>query len=82
MNTSTTIDKIQPAYQLGNGDYLRQKLKGRSSAVRIVPETFESCFTSFDAYVDAHLKYHPPAIVRLAAYSEEQRESYSRCCVA
>lgn len=76
LNTTTVIDKIQPAYQLGNGDYLRQKLKGRASAVRIVAETFESCFPSVDAWVDAHMKYHPPAIVRLSSYSKEQRENY------
>jgi ubiquinone/menaquinone biosynthesis C-methylase UbiE len=75
---ATVVDRIQPAFQLGNGDYLREKLKGRSSAVRIVPASFESCFESFDAYVEAHLKYHPPAILRLAAYSEEQRNSYKQ----
>jgi ubiquinone/menaquinone biosynthesis C-methylase UbiE len=78
LNTSTVIDKIQPAYQLGNGDYLRQKLQGRASAVRIVADSFESCFISFDAYVEAHLTYHPPAILRLASYNAEQRESYKQ----
>lgn len=73
---ATEIDKIQPAYQLGNGDYLREKLNGRASSVRIAPSNFESCFTTLEAYVADHLKYHPPAIARLAAYTSEQREEY------
>jgi ubiquinone/menaquinone biosynthesis C-methylase UbiE len=78
LSNVTAVDRIQPAYQLGNGEYLRQRLQGRASSARIVAETFESCFTSFDAYVEAHLKYHPPAIMRLAAYTPEQRESYKQ----
>jgi ubiquinone/menaquinone biosynthesis C-methylase UbiE len=74
----TVIDKIQPAYQLCNGDYLREKLKGREAAVRMVTGTFESCFETLDDYVAAHIKNHPPAILRLAAYSDEQREDYKR----
>jgi ubiquinone/menaquinone biosynthesis C-methylase UbiE len=75
---ATVVDRIQPAYQLGNGAYLREKLRGRASAVRIVADSFESCVTSFETYVDDHLKYHPPAIMRVAAYSVEQRERYKR----
>lgn len=73
---ATELDKIQPAYRLANGDYLREKLKGRASAVRMVASSFESCFASLDDYVDGHLKYHPPAILRYAAYTPEQRENY------
>lgn len=73
---ATSIDKIQPAYQLCNGDYLREKLKGRAASVRHVSGTFESCFLSLDDYVDEHCRNHPPAILRLAAYSDEQREAY------
>lgn len=73
---ATVIDKIQPAYLLGNGDYLREKLQGRAATVRIVPGNFESCSTSWEAYVENQLKYHPPGILRLAAYTVEQRESY------
>lgn len=73
---ATAIDKIQPAYQLCNGDYLREKLKGRHAALRHVTGTYESCFASLDDYVDAHCRNHPPAILRLAAYSEEQRAQY------
>jgi ubiquinone/menaquinone biosynthesis C-methylase UbiE len=73
---ATAIDKIQPAYQLCNGDYLREKLKGRHASVRHVSGTFESCFLSLDDYVEAHCQYHPPAILRLSAYTHEQREEY------
>lgn len=75
---ATAIDKIQPAYLLANGDYLREKLKGRAATVRMVAGTFESCFETLDDYVDAHLKNHPPAILRLAAYSDEQRNAYRK----
>lgn len=73
---TTVIDKIQPAYQLSSGDYLRDKLKGRASSVRFVPETFEICYETVDEYADAHLKYHPPALVRLASFSKEQIAKY------
>jgi SAM-dependent methyltransferase len=75
---ATVIDKIQPAYQLCNGDYLREKLKGRQVAIRHVTGTYESCFTSLDDYVEEHCRNHPPAILRLAAYSNEQREEYKQ----
>jgi ubiquinone/menaquinone biosynthesis C-methylase UbiE len=75
---STAMDKLQPAFFWGNGSYLRQKLRSRSSAIRIVSGSFESCFTSFEAYVESHVKYHPPAILRMAAYNEEQRERYKQ----
>lgn len=78
VNASTDIDKIQPAYQLGNGDYLREKLKGRETAVRIVPSFFESCYLSLDQYVETHVANHPPAILRLSAYTEAQREEYKQ----
>lgn len=78
VNAATAIDKIQPAYQLGNGDYLREKLQGRAAAVRIVPSFFESCYTSFDEYIATHVENHPPAILRLAAYSAEERAEYDR----
>lgn len=78
VNASTEIDKIQPAYQLGNGDYLRERLKGREAAVRFVPSFFESCYVSLDQYVETHVANHPPAILRLAAYTEEQREQYKQ----
>lgn len=74
----TLIDKIQPAYQLCNGDYLREKLRGREATVRIVTGAFESCFETLDDYVAAHIENHPPAILRLAAYTDEQREDYKR----
>lgn len=73
---ATEIDKIQPAYQLCNGDYLREKLQGRHTALRHVSGTYESCFNSLDDYVDEHCRNHPPAILRLAAYNEEERARY------
>lgn len=73
---ATAIDKIQPAFQLCNGDYLREKLKGRHAGLRHVSGTYESCFSSFDEYVDEHCRNHPPAILRLAAYSEDERAQY------
>jgi ubiquinone/menaquinone biosynthesis C-methylase UbiE len=78
LNKTTEIDKIQPAYQLGNGDYLREKLKGRSSSLRIVPSFFEACYLSLDQYVETHISYHPPAILRLSGYSAEQRQEYKQ----
>lgn len=78
INASTAIDKIQPAYRLGNGDYLREKLRGRAAALRIVPAFFESCYPSLDEYVETHVRNHPPAILRLASYTEEERETYKR----
>lgn len=75
---ATAIDRIQPAFQLCNGDYLREKLKGRHAALRHVSGTYESCFASLDDYVEAHCRHHPPAILRLAAYSEGQREEYKQ----
>lgn len=75
---ATASDRIQPAYQLCNGDYLRSLLKGRAVSVRIVTDSFESCFETMDEYLDAHFDYHPPAILRLAAYSEEERAEYRR----
>lgn len=72
----TVIDRIQPAYQLCNGDYLRERLAGRAASVRHVSGTFESCFESLDEYIAEHVRNHPPAILRLAAYSDEQREQY------
>lgn len=75
---ATTIDKIQPAYQLANGDYLRERLGGRHTSLRHVSGTFESCFTTIDAYVDAHCRNHPPAILRLSAYNETQRADYRK----
>lgn len=73
---ATASDRIQPAYQLCNGDYLRGLLKGRAASVRIVTGVFESCFETVDAYVEAHFDNHPPAILRLAAYTEEERAAY------
>lgn len=73
---ATASDRIQPAYQLCNGDYLRELLKGRAASVRIVTGVFESCFETMDAYLDAHFANHPPAILRLAAYNDEQRAQY------
>lgn len=76
--SATAIDKIAPAYQLCNGEYLREVLKGRASAVRIVTGAYESCYETMDDCIEAHVKNHPPAILRLAAYSEEQRAQYGR----
>lgn len=73
---STSIDKIQPAFQLGNGDYLNDKLRGRAASVRIVPSTFESCYVSLDEYIATHINNHPPAILRLSSYTEQQRADY------
>lgn len=70
------VEKIQPAYQLGNGDYLGELLKGRASSVRIVPSFFEGCYLSLDQYIETHLKYHPPAVLRTSSYNDEQREQY------
>jgi ubiquinone/menaquinone biosynthesis C-methylase UbiE len=75
---ATEIDKIQPAYQLANGDYLREKLQGRAAAVRFATGTFESCFATIDEYVDMHVANHPPALLRLAAYTDEQKAEYRR----
>lgn len=76
LNKVTAVDKFPAAYQMGNGDYLREKLKGRFSSLRIVPSFFEACYVSREQYVETHLKYHPPAISRLSSYTEEQREQY------
>lgn len=73
---ATASDRMQPAYQLCNGDYLSGLLKGRAASVRIVTGMFESCFETIDAYVDAHFAYHPPAILRLQAYTDAERDSY------
>lgn len=75
---ATESDRIQPAYQLCNGDYLRILLKDRAVAVRVVTGSYESCFETLDEYLDAHFNYHPPAILRLAAYSDEERAEYRR----
>lgn len=75
---ATELDKIQPAYRLGNGAYLAERLKGRASAVRIVSETYESCFITYEDFAEAHLRNHPPAILRMAAYTPEQREHYKQ----
>jgi SAM-dependent methyltransferase len=74
--SATTLDKIQPAYRLSNGDYLAERLKGRATSVRIVPGIFESCFLTLKDFVDVHCDNHPPAILRLSAYDEEQRAAY------
>jgi SAM-dependent methyltransferase len=73
---ATAIDKIQPAYRLSNGDYLRERLNGRATSVRFATGIFESCFETLDDYVDAHCDNHPPAILRLSAYDEAQRAAY------
>jgi hypothetical protein len=57
---------------------LREKLKGRASSVRIVPSFFEACYVSLDHYVETHVTYHPPAILRLSGYTAEQREEYKQ----
>lgn len=75
---ATESDRIQPAYQLCNGDYLRTLLKGRAASVRILTDCYESCFETMDGYLDAHFENHPPAILRLAAYTDEQRAEYRR----
>lgn len=75
---ATESDRIQPAYQLCNGDYLRALLGGRAVSTRIVTGCFESCFETLDDYLDAHFAYHPPAILRLAAYDERERAEYRR----
>lgn len=75
---ATESDRIQPAYQLCNGDYLRTLLKGRAAAVRVVTGSYESCFETLDEYLDVHFHYHPPAILRLAAYSDDERAEYRR----
>ncbi|WP_066552902.1 class I SAM-dependent methyltransferase [Croceicoccus bisphenolivorans] len=73
---ATSIDKIQPAYQMCNGDYLRERLQGRHASLRHVSGTYESCFTTLDAYVEEHCRNHPPAILRLAAYDAAQQAEY------
>lgn len=75
---ATTIDRIQPAYLLNNGDYLREKLKGRAGAVRMTSGIVELCYETLDDYLEAHFTHHPPAILRLQAYTEEQRADYKR----
>lgn len=75
---ATASDRIQPAYQLCNGDYLRTLLKGRAASVRIATGHFESCYETLDDFLDAHFHYHPPALLRLAAYSEDERAEYRR----
>jgi ubiquinone/menaquinone biosynthesis C-methylase UbiE len=75
---ATESDRIQPAYQLCNGYYLRTLLKDRAVAVRVVTGSYESCFETLDEYLDVHFNYHPPAILRLAAYSAEERGQYRR----
>jgi ubiquinone/menaquinone biosynthesis C-methylase UbiE len=71
---ATEIDKIQPAYQLGNGDYLKQLLGDRAASVRIVAGNFESCFETWDDFIELQFAYHPPTLMRMAAYSPEQRD--------
>lgn len=73
---ATAIDRIQPAYLLNNGDYVREKLKGRASSVRMVSGVLEMCYVSIDQYIDEHFKHHPPGIIRLQAYTDEQRANY------
>jgi hypothetical protein len=73
---ATASDRIQPAYELCNGAYLAGLLKGRAAATRIVTGVFESCFETMDDYIDAHFTNHPPAILRLNAYTAAQREEY------
>jgi ubiquinone/menaquinone biosynthesis C-methylase UbiE len=75
---ATESDRIPPAYQLCNGDYLRTLLRNRAASVRIVAGNFESCFETLDDYLDAHFNYHPPAILRLTAYSDEEKAEYRR----
>jgi ubiquinone/menaquinone biosynthesis C-methylase UbiE len=73
---ATASDRIQPAYQLCNGEYLRELLDGRAATVRFVPGRFESCYETMDQYIDAHFTHHPPAILRLAAYDDAQKDEY------
>lgn len=75
---ATASDRIQPAYQLCNGDYLRRLINGRAAAVRITTGCFESCFETMDDFLDAHFAYHPPAIMRLKAYTDEERATYRK----
>lgn len=73
---ASAIDKIAPAYELANGDYLRDKLKGRAANVRMTTGVVEVCYEKLDDSLDDHFNYHPPAILRLQAYTEEQRAQY------
>lgn len=73
---ATTIDRIQAAYLLNNGDYVREKLRGRETSVRMVSGVLEMCYVSIDQYIDEHFKHHPPGIIRLQAYTDEQRANY------
>lgn len=73
---ATAIDRIQPSYLLCNGDYLREKLNGRASGVRFATGVVEMCYETLDDYLEEHFNHHPPAILRLQAYTAEQRAQY------
>lgn len=75
---ATTIDKIQPSYLLCNGDYLREKLKGRAAHVRRATGVCEISYETMDEYLDGHFNNHPPGIIRYAAYTDEQRAAYRK----
>lgn len=75
---ATESDRIQPAYLMSNGDYLREKLRGRAASVRLVSGVCESCFEKIDDFLHDHFTCHPPGILRMASYNEEQREVYKR----
>lgn len=75
---ATAVDRIQPAYLLCNGDYLREKLDGRAAAVRMTNGIVEVCYETLDDYLEAHFTHHPPAILRLDAYTAEQRADYKK----
>lgn len=43
-----------------------------------MPAFFESCYPSLDEYVETHVRNHPPAILRLASYTDAQRDTYQQ----
>lgn len=77
-SNATSVDRFQPSYLLCNGDYLREKIKGRATNIRMATGVFEICYETLDEYLDAHFKYHPPGILRLAAYTDAQRAEYRK----
>ena len=69
-------DNDEHGNNLGNGEYLRKALRGRASSVRILPGSYECCYTSWDDYLDRNLKYHPPIVALWASATPEQRDQY------